>query len=158
MFLILLFALFASQFVILWWKKKHYRSYQAVSFTGLWLIPLASALKLGWWRFIFFWVLYSIFNGWSEYRVDWYAVLSIRGIDQIIQLVIHKSTRKPLEAMTPRLVYKWFTVVYNCSFVVGMAGYCIVMLTFFGIASLFVSGDAAMQVGILFLSYGLYFG
>ncbi|KAH8556263.1 RING finger protein 121-like protein [Umbelopsis sp. PMI_123] len=136
MFLILLFALFASQFLILWWKKKHYRSYQAVSFAGLWLIPLASGLKLGWWRFIFFWILYSIVNGW----------------------IIHKSTRKPLEAMTPRLVYKWFTVVYNCSFVVGMSGYAIVMLTFFGIATLFVSGDTAMEIGIMFLSYGLYFG
>lgn len=70
MFLILLFALFASQFVILWWKKKHYRSYQAISFTGLWLIPLVSALKMGWWRFIFFWILYSIVNGWSEYQLS----------------------------------------------------------------------------------------
>lgn len=60
--------------------------------------------------------------------------------------------------MTPRLVYKWFTVVYNASFVVGMSGYVIVMLTFFGISTLFVSGDAAMQLGVLCLSYGLYFG
>lgn len=60
--------------------------------------------------------------------------------------------------MTPRLVYKWFTVVYNASFVVGMSGYVIVMLTVFGISTLFVSGDAAMQLGILCLSYGLYFG
>lgn len=60
--------------------------------------------------------------------------------------------------MTPRLVYKWFTVVYNASFVVGMTGYCVVMLTFFGIATLFFEGDTAMQFGTLCLSYGLYFG
>ncbi|CAM0138394.1 unnamed protein product [Umbelopsis sp. WA50703] len=136
MALILLFALFASQFLILWWKKKHYRSYQALSFTGLLFIPLFFGFKLGWWRFITVWVLYGIVNSW----------------------IIHKATRKPLEAMTPRLVYKWFTVVYNASFVVGMTGYCVVMLTFFGIATLFLSGDTAMQFGTLCLSYGLYFG
>jgi RING finger protein 121/175 len=73
-------------------------------------------------------------------------------------IVIHKATRKPLEAMTPRIVYKWFTVVYNVSFVVGMTGYCVAMLTFFGISTLFVSEESALQFGILCLSYGLYFG
>jgi hypothetical protein len=71
MALILLFALFASQFLILWWKKKHYRSYQALSFTGLLFIPLFFGFKLGWWRFITVWVLYGIVNSWSKYLYLW---------------------------------------------------------------------------------------
>ncbi|KAF7730402.1 hypothetical protein EC973_002208 [Apophysomyces ossiformis] len=56
------------------------------------------------------------------------------------------------------MVYKWYTVVYNASFVVGLIGYCIILLVFFGIASMFSAGPGLMQAGILFLSYGLYFG
>ncbi|KAI8976516.1 hypothetical protein BDB01DRAFT_844472 [Pilobolus umbonatus] len=60
--------------------------------------------------------------------------------------------------MTPRMVYKWFTVIYNVSFVVGLIGYCIVLGVFFGIAAVFNAGPDFIQIGILFLSYGLYFG
>lgn len=60
--------------------------------------------------------------------------------------------------MTPRIVYKWFTVLYNVSFVVGLIGYCIVLFVFFGISELFSIEPGFIQVGILFLSYGLYFG
>lgn len=71
---------------------------------------------------------------------------------------MYKASRKPLEAMTPRMVYKWFTVVYNASFVVGVVGYAIILIAFFGIAEIFSAGSEFIQVGILMLSYGLYFG
>ena len=76
----------------------------------------------------------------------------------IMQVVIYKASRKPLEAMTPRMVYKWYTVVYNTSFVVGVIGYIIIMLVFFGLGVLFSAEADLMQAGILCLSYGLYFG
>lgn len=76
----------------------------------------------------------------------------------IYYLVIYKASRKPLEAMTPRMVYKWFTVLYNVSFVVGLIGYLIVLGVFFGIFALFGVGPEFIQVGVLLLSYGLYFG
>jgi hypothetical protein len=38
MALILLAALFGFQFLILYWKSKHYRSFQAVTLVGLWLV------------------------------------------------------------------------------------------------------------------------
>ncbi|KAI9258695.1 hypothetical protein EDC94DRAFT_635633 [Helicostylum pulchrum] len=60
--------------------------------------------------------------------------------------------------MTPRMVYKWFTVLYNVSFVVGLIGYLIILGVFFGIAAVFGVGPEFIQVGILLLSYGLYFG
>lgn len=75
-----------------------------------------------------------------------------------LSTVIYKASRKPLEAMTPRMVYKWFTVVYNVSFVVGLVGYIIILVAFFGIAELFNAGSEFIQIGILMLSYGLYFG
>lgn len=78
--------------------------------------------------------------------------------DSFALLVIYKASRKPLEAMTPRMVYKWYTVVYNVSFVVGLIGYIIVLAVFFGVAAIFNIGPGFIQVGVLFLSYGLYFG
>jgi RING finger protein 121 len=60
--------------------------------------------------------------------------------------------------MTPRMVYKWYTVVYNGSFVIGLIGYIIILSVFFGVAALFNAGPGFIQVGIMFLSYGLYFG
>ncbi|KAI8394117.1 uncharacterized protein BYT42DRAFT_591552 [Radiomyces spectabilis] len=60
--------------------------------------------------------------------------------------------------MTPRMVYKWYTVVYNVSFFVGLLGYGTILFVFFGFAALFSAGPGLMQAGILLLSYGLYFG
>ncbi|CAJ0874971.1 3524_t:CDS:2 [Entrophospora sp. SA101] len=40
MALILLCSLFGFQFLILFWKQKHYRSFQAATLFGLWLIPI----------------------------------------------------------------------------------------------------------------------
>ncbi|KAG0192785.1 hypothetical protein DFQ28_007689 [Apophysomyces sp. BC1034] len=136
MAIILLFALFASQFLILYWKKKHYSSYQIVSLGGLYIFPVLFAIHEGWYRFLSVWSIFSLING----------------------FVIYKASRKPLEAMAPRMVYKWYTVVYNASFVVGLVGYCIILFVFFGIAAIFSAGPGLMQAGILFLSYGLYFG
>ena len=73
-------------------------------------------------------------------------------------LVIYKASRSPLEAMTPRMVYKWYTVVYNGSFIIGVFGYGLILLVFFGLASLFSAEPGLMQAGVLLLCYGLYFG
>ncbi|KAI7868926.1 hypothetical protein BDF14DRAFT_1880635 [Spinellus fusiger] len=133
---ILLFALFAFQFLILYWKKKHYSSFQLVSLTGLYIFPFVFGMYDGWYRFLGIWTLFSALNG----------------------FVIYKASRKPLEAITPRMVYKWYTVLHNVSFVVGLTGYLMIMAVFFGIAALFSTGPGVMQTGILLLSYGLYFG
>jgi RING finger protein 121 len=39
-----------------------------------------------------------------------------------------------------------------------LIGYLIILAVFFGIAALFGLDPGFMEVGILFLSYGLYFG
>ncbi|CAO3647107.1 unnamed protein product [Cunninghamella echinulata] len=136
MAIILLFALFSSQFLILYWKKRHYSSYQIVSLTGLYIFPVLFALYDWWPRFLTIWIIFSIING----------------------FVIHKASKKPLETMTPRMVYKWYSVLYNASFLVGFVGYLMMIFVFFGFAALFNAGAGIMEAGILFLSYGLYFG
>ncbi|KAI8977579.1 hypothetical protein BDF20DRAFT_906525 [Mycotypha africana] len=60
--------------------------------------------------------------------------------------------------MTPRLVYKWYYVVYNVSFVVGLIGYIIILFVFFGLAELFNAYSGLIEFGVLLLCYGLYFG
>lgn len=68
MAIILLFALFSSQFLILYWKKKHYSSYQVISLTGLYLFPALFALYDGWPRFLTIWTLFSLVNGFGKGR------------------------------------------------------------------------------------------
>ncbi|PKC16948.1 hypothetical protein RhiirA5_346964, partial [Rhizophagus irregularis] len=137
MALILLAALFGFQFLILYWKSKHYRSFQAVTLVGLWLIPMYFfGLQAHFWRFLSIWVLYSIANSW----------------------VLYLASRKPLDHQTPRLVYKWFSVVYKVSYAIGITGYTIIMLYFFGFVQLFYSGTDGFELGAILLSYGLYFG
>jgi RING finger protein 121 len=63
---ILIFALFASQFLILYWKKKHYRSYQSISLSGLYFFPVLFGIYAGWYRFIVFWTLFSAVNGFGK--------------------------------------------------------------------------------------------
>ncbi|CAG8481555.1 5350_t:CDS:2 [Ambispora gerdemannii] len=136
MALILLLALFGFQFVILFWKQRHYRSFQAVTLVGLWLIPMYICIRAQFWRFLSIWVLYSLAN----FRV------------------IYLASRKPLDHKTPRLVYNWFSIVYKLCYAVGVTGYAILMLTFFGILQLFYDSVEIADLGIILLSYGLYFG
>lgn len=80
MLLILIVSLITAQFVLFEWKKRHYRSYLLVSLLGLWLIPAGMSLKSGYWRFIFFWVIFSL----------------------ITSVVMRKSYQKPIQGNTPR--------------------------------------------------------
>ncbi|CAG8516097.1 5475_t:CDS:10 [Diversispora eburnea] len=108
MALILLVALFGFQFLILYWKQKHYPHF---------------------WRFSIIWTCYSLANTW----------------------VLYQASRKPLDHKTPRLVYKWFSIVYKVSYAVGIIGYSILMLVFFGLVQLFYQGSEITELGILLL-------
>lgn len=58
-----------------------------------------------------------------------------------------------------RLVYKWFYFLYKLSCVLGVIGYVIMMLTFFGLNLVFdTKPHVWMDCGLLFLFYGLYYG
>lgn len=58
-----------------------------------------------------------------------------------------------------RLVYKWFYLIYKLSYGLGIVGYVIMVATFFGLNVVFdAKPQSWMDVALLFLFYGLYYG
>ena len=56
-------TLFAGQILLFVWRKKHPRSYNAVTLLGMWLIPLGYSIYLSHSRFILIWIIYSLVTG-----------------------------------------------------------------------------------------------
>lgn len=58
-----------------------------------------------------------------------------------------------------RLVYKWFNFIYKMTYVLGIIGYVIMMLAFFGLNMVFGHQPQIwMDPALLFIYYGLYYG
>ncbi|PIK45374.1 hypothetical protein BSL78_17756 [Apostichopus japonicus] len=137
MMLVLLLTLFVAQVFLVQWKKRHFKSYQTVTLLGMWMIPVIFCIKLGWWRFIYIWIVWSVVNAYISY----------------------KATRKLLPGTTPRLVYRWFNFIYKISYGLGLAGYMIMMATVFGLnLLLLIRPEKCFDVGLLLIFYGLYYG
>ncbi|XP_052508294.1 RING finger protein 121-like isoform X2 [Budorcas taxicolor] len=131
MVLILIATLVVAQLLLVQWKQRHPRSY------NMWVVPLYFTVKLHWWRFLVIWILFSTVTAFVTFR----------------------ATRKPLVQTTPRLVYKWFLLIYKISYATGIVGYMAVMFTLFGLNLLFkIKPEDAMDFGISLLFYGLYYG
>ncbi|XP_065491278.1 E3 ubiquitin ligase RNF121 isoform X1 [Caloenas nicobarica] len=137
MVLILIATLVVAQLLLVQWKQRHPRSYNMVTLFQMWVVPLYFTIKLNWWRFLVIWVLFSAVTAFVTFR----------------------ATRKPLVQTTPRLVYKWFLLIYKISYATGIVGYMAVMFTLFGLNFLFrIKPEDAMDFGISLLFYGLYYG
>ncbi|XP_060532449.1 E3 ubiquitin ligase Rnf121 [Cylas formicarius] len=137
MVFILILTLIVAQVVLIEWKKRHYRSYSIVTLIGMWMVPFILCLKNRWWRFIFIWLLFSCMTG----------------------LIFRKAVQKPLDRTTPRLVYKWFLLLYKLSYGLGIIGYIVMMSVFFGLNLVFnTAANIWMDVSMLFIFYGLYYG
>ncbi|XP_060569209.1 E3 ubiquitin ligase Rnf121-like [Ruditapes philippinarum] len=137
MVLILIATLVVAQILLVQWKQRYFRSYQRATLIGMWIIPVGFCLKFGWTRFIVVWAIFSV----------------------ITAYIVFKSTRKPLEGRTPRLVYKWFLLIYKISYGSGILGYMVIMLTMLGVNMLFlIKPQYSMDFGLLIMFYGLYFG
>uniref|UniRef100_A0A8C3PMR5 Ring finger protein 121 n=1 Tax=Calidris pygmaea TaxID=425635 RepID=A0A8C3PMR5_9CHAR len=137
MVLILIATLVVAQLLLVQWKQRHPRSYNMVTLFQMWVVPLYFTIKLYWWRFLVIWVLFSAVTAFVTFR----------------------ATRKPLVQTTPRLVYKWFLLIYKISYATGIVGYMAVMFTLFGLNLLFrIKPEDAMDFGISLLFYGLYYG
>lgn len=83
MVLILLVTLVISQFVLVFWRTRHFKSFQFVTMIGMWIIPFVISLKFGHIRFIVIWCIFTV----------------------ITSLIAFKSSRVPISRTTPRLVY-----------------------------------------------------
>ncbi|KAJ1549849.1 hypothetical protein HK405_002116, partial [Cladochytrium tenue] len=112
MALVLMAALVGSQLLLLYWRRAHARSFQLASLLGLWVVPPAIGLSAGNYRYVVVWLLFSAVN----------AFVVRRALFEV-----------PMQSSTPRLVYKWYSHVYNVSVAVGLLGYFTVAVTFFHI-------------------------
>lgn len=56
-------------------------------------------------------------------------------------------------------MYKWFLLLYKLSYGLGIAGYLVIMFTLFGLNLIFlIKPSTSMDVGLMLLFYGLYYG
>lgn len=137
MFLIMFATLILAQVGLVQWRKLHVKSYQNVTLFLMWLVPAAISLKFSWFRFIVVWFLVTC----------------------VTAYVCHLATRQPVNNTTPRLVYKWFFLVFKVSYWLGIAGYLCFMFTLFGLNLLFaISPQVSMDFALLIVFYGIYFG
>lgn len=83
MVLILLITLVISQFILVFWKTKHFKSFQFVTMIGMWIIPFIISIKFNHIRFIVIWIIFTI----------------------ITCMIAYRSSRIPINRTTPRLVY-----------------------------------------------------
>jgi RING finger protein 121 len=137
MFLIFLFVLAVAQVILVVWKQRHFKSYQVVTTIGLWLIPCVVSISKGYWRFILSWIVFTVFSGY----------------------IYSQANQQQISGRTPRRVYKWFLFLHQLSYVLGIAGYLILMATIIGINLIFnIKTSTSMDMGIYLLFYGLYYG
>lgn len=141
MVLILITVMIVSQILLVIWKTKFQKSYIHCSMIAMYIIPFGIAAYRHWWRFVSIWIVISLVT----------IVLVWR------PLVMPTFSRSG--SAIPRLLYKWFFLVYSVSSVVAVTGYTILLLTFFGINILLnISPQTALDFGFMMLFYGIYYG
>ena len=60
---------------------------------------------------------------------------------------------------TSRLVYRWFLLIYQGTYALGIAGYLTLLLFFTGVGFLLpFEPDTVMEAGVTLVFYGVYFG
>nr|XP_034836249.1 RING finger protein 121 [Maniola hyperantus] len=137
MVLILIGTLVVAQIIVVEWKKLHYRSYAFFTMVSMWSIPLLISTYNHSYRFIIVWTIFTL----------------------LTSLVIWKSSQKPMSNTTPRMVYKWFYLIYKVSCFFMLFGYVVMVLTFLSVNVVFNHRPQSwMDVGLMCMFYGVYFG
>ncbi len=115
----------------------------------MWLIPVFVCVQRLWWRFLLTWLVYSAYS-----TVIWY-----RATRPQISGTTPRSVHSHQSQSPCRFVYKWFLWLHKLSYILGIAGYLVIMGTLLGINVLLrVKPTDSMDVGIMLLFYGLYYG
>lgn len=138
MLLILVLAMIIAQIILITWKKASPKSYQNVSMFGMWIVPLVISVYNYWFRFMAIWLILSLIT---------------------LALIFKPLTSRQINGSIPRLIYRWFYYVYAVSSVIAVTGYVIVMGTFLGLNLLLaLKPQITLDIGFLFLFYGIYYG
>ncbi|CAH8538696.1 unnamed protein product [Heterobilharzia americana] len=137
MFLVAVISLSVCQMGLMFWKQRHFRSYQLITLIAMWIVPFVYSIFAEFSRFVVVWVLFSLTTG----------------------AMVYLSCKKRISTTTPRRVYRWFLFIHTTSYVLGIGGYILMMLTFFQVNLLFfLPTKIAMDFALLVLFYGLYYG
>ena len=97
----------------------------------MWAIPVFFCLKFWWMRFLIIWVIYSgkeMFFRESMTVVTSAFALVYRSFSTIFTFtvctgfIVFRASRASISRSTPRLVYKWFLLIYKMSYAVGIIG------------------------------------
>lgn len=141
MFYIMVAALVASQLVITLWKRAHLKSYNLATLLGLWLVPFLMALHAQNIRFVLVWIVFSLLNSY----------------------IVRLAFKTPMHSSSPRIVYSWYTHIYDISYALCIAGYAVTLTAFFHLPALIfglnIQQESAVFVsGILMMFYAVYFG
>ncbi|VDP29167.1 unnamed protein product [Schistosoma margrebowiei] len=86
MFLVAFVSLLFCQLVLMFWKKRHFRSYQLVTLIAMWLVPFIYSVLAEFPRFIFVWVLFSLTTG----------------------VMVYLASKKRISTTTPSLPIKFY--------------------------------------------------
>jgi RING finger protein 121 len=131
MAIILMFALIGSQYVILFWKRGHPKSFNLFSTIGLWIIPPAMGYISRSWRFLTIWFIFSLLN----------------------LFMIFRARQKPLQSITPRMVYKFYSNAFQGTYFMGVLGYIGMFVTMF-----MAFPQSIFEGALTIFMYGTYFG
>ncbi|CAG2164977.1 unnamed protein product [Oppiella nova] len=139
MLLILIGAIVLAQIGLIYWRKRSFKTYQNVSMIGMWFVPFALSLYNHWFRFVSIWLAITLVTS---------------------ALISKPLFNKQLTAGSiPRLIYKWFYLLYSLSSIVAVSGYLLIMATLLGINLLLgVKPNVPLDFGFLLLFYGIYYG
>lgn len=136
-FYLVLLSMFGFQSALVYWRRRHKRSYELVTLLGLWVVPPAIALHAGFWRFLATWAIYSGITGY----------------------ILFQCTFRKMNKSLPRRVYAWFFGVFKVSIAVGASGYILLLAQIMGLGLLLgTNGLLGPATAIILLWYGLYFG
>ncbi len=113
---LILFIIVAGQYALHAWKARAMASYQKATLAGLWAFPCCFCAYFRIWKFVVFWVLYSLSTG-RYVALTW---------------------RRPLPRDAPRRIYTWFNGMHHLSHGLVLVGYFVGLADFMGVNPAYV--------------------